>query len=59
MNEATPLLPSADDVANRAVLRDGSVVSIRVTEPADRDAMRRFFHDLSIESRRLRFFSLA
>src|SRR6185436_1956477 len=59
MNEAVPLLPSADDAVNRAVLRDGSVVTIRATEPADRDAMRRFFHDLSIESRRLRFFSLA
>ena len=59
MNEAVPLLPSADDAANRAVLRDGSVVTIRATEPADHDAMRRFFHDLSIESRRLRFFSLA
>ena len=59
MNEAIPLLPSADDLANRAVLRDGSVVTIRATEPADHDALRRFFHDLSIESRRRRFFSLA
>jgi acetate---CoA ligase (ADP-forming) len=59
MNEAVPLLPSADDLADRAVLRDGSVVTIRATEPADHDALRRFFHDLSIESRRRRFFSLA
>jgi acetate---CoA ligase (ADP-forming) len=59
MNEATPSLPTADDLANRAVLRDGSVVTIRATEPADRDALRRFFHELSLESRRRRFFSVA
>jgi acetate---CoA ligase (ADP-forming) len=59
MNEAPPPLPSADDVANRAVLRDGSVVSVRPTAAADRDALRRFFHDLSAESRRRRFFSIA
>src|SRR5262245_48556711 len=59
MNEAAPLLPSADDAANRAVLRDGSVVAIRASEPGDHDALRRFFHDLSLESRRRRFFSIA
>ena len=41
------------------MLRDGSVVTIRTTDPADHDALRRFFHELSPESRRLRFFSLA
>src|SRR5262249_51736609 len=40
----------------RAVLRDGSVAAIRPAGPADHDAVRRFFHDLSPESRRLRFF---
>jgi len=59
MNEAVPSLPTADDLANRALLRDGSVVSIRPTEASDRGALRRFFHDLSMESRRRRFFSVA
>ncbi len=43
----------------RAVLRDGSVADLRVAVPADHDAVRRFFHDLSPESRRRRFFSIA
>ena len=59
MNEAAPPLPSADDLANRAVLRDGSVVTIRATDASDHEALRRFFHDLSIESRRRRFFTIA
>src|SRR5436309_1733027 len=59
MNEAAPSLPTSDDLVNRAVLRDGSVISIRPTEAADRDALRRFFHDLSVESRRRRFFTAA
>src|SRR5262245_45095010 len=59
MNEAAPSLPTSDDLANRALLRDGSVVTIRASEPADHDALRRFFHDLSLESRRRRFFSIA
>src|SRR5690242_17202798 len=59
MNEASPSLPTADDLSNRAVLRDGSVVTIRPAEAADRDALRRFFHELSVESRRRRFFSVA
>src|SRR5437763_15242159 len=59
MNEAVPSLPTADDLAHRAVLRDGSVVSIRPTDASDREALRRFFHDLSTESRRRRFFSVA
>src|SRR5262245_19704717 len=58
MNEATPSLPASDDLANRALLRDGSVATIRPTEPSDADALRRFFHDLSTESRRRRFFTI-
>ena len=37
------------------MLRDGSVASLRVADKTDRDALRRFFHDLSPESRRQRF----
>jgi GNAT superfamily N-acetyltransferase len=43
----------------RAELRDGSVAALRVTRPADRNALRRFFHELSPGSRQHRFFSLA
>jgi acetyl coenzyme A synthetase (ADP forming)-like protein len=42
----------------RIVLRDGTVASVRVATPADRDRLRRFFHELSPESRRRRFFSV-
>lgn len=59
MQRLTPTLPSLDDAALRAVLRDGSVVTLKVAEPADHDAVRRFFHDLSPESRRRRFFAIA
>ena len=40
------------------MLRDGSGATLRVTQPADHDALRRFFHELSPESHRHRFFSL-
>ena len=59
MQRLTPSLPTADDAALRAVLRDGSVVTLKIAEPADHDAVRRFFHDLSPESRRRRFFAIA
>jgi acetate---CoA ligase (ADP-forming) len=55
----TPPLPAIDDPRLRAVLRDGSAISLRIAGPSDHDALRRFFHDLSPESRRRRFFSLA
>ena len=38
--------------ANRLVLRDGSVATVRPATPADREAVRRFYHDQSPESRR-------
>ena len=41
--------------ANRLVLRDGSVATVCPATPADCDAVRRFYHDLSAESRRRRF----
>jgi hypothetical protein len=50
-------LPAVDDLTvHRLVLRDGSVASVRPAGPSDREAMRRFFHELSPESRRHRFF---
>ena len=50
-------LPAGDLVDSpRLVLRDGTVASVRIAEPADREAIRRFFHDLSPDSRRKRFF---
>jgi acetate---CoA ligase (ADP-forming) len=55
----SPPLPSADDTAARAILRDGSVVGLRLTQPSDHAALARFFHEMSPESRRMRFFGLA
>ena len=48
--------PAVDAITTtRLVLRDGSTAGVRASSPADRDAMRRFFHDLSPNSRRRRF----
>jgi acetyl coenzyme A synthetase (ADP forming)-like protein len=58
MHPLAPSPPSVDDpAAPRLVLRDGTVASVRRSVPEDRPAMRQFFHDLSPESRRLRFFT--
>jgi acetate---CoA ligase (ADP-forming) len=59
MRALSPPLPAADDTASRAVLRDGSVVQLRMAAPSDHQALTRFFHELSPESRRLRFFAIA
>ena len=57
MQTLFPPLPAADELnAHRLVLRDGSVAIVRPAGPSDREAMRRFFHELSPESRRHRFF---
>src|SRR5512143_3673374 len=55
------LPPTYQDSAEsgRLILRDGSVALIRVSTPDDRDALRQFFHGLSPESKRRRFFSIA
>jgi acetyl coenzyme A synthetase (ADP forming)-like protein len=45
--------------AGRALLRDGSAAHIRPAAPADRDALDRFFRDLSAESRYRRFLSVS
>ncbi|HSB64082.1 MAG TPA: GNAT family N-acetyltransferase [Thermoanaerobaculia bacterium] len=55
------LPPTYQDSAEsgRLILRDGSTAFIRPSEPGDLDAMREFFHQLSPESKRRRFFSAA
>ena len=51
--------PPADSTTARLLLRDGSTAGLRESTPADRDAMRRLFHDLSPASRRRRFLAMA
>jgi acetate---CoA ligase (ADP-forming) len=56
----TPPLPAGDHIDSpRLVLRDGTVASVREVTASDREAIRQFFHDLSPESRRKRFFTPA
>lgn len=58
MRPATPPLPASDEMESpRLVLRDGTVASVRAAELSDREALRRFFHNQTLESRRLRFFT--
>ena len=58
MHALAPSPPAIDDAAApRLVLRDGTVASVRRSTPGDRAAMQRFFHELSPESRRKRFFT--
>src|SRR5262249_44857318 len=58
MHTISPSLPAADDIAApQIVLRDGSVVTVRPSTMDDLPAVRRFFHDLSAESRYRRFFT--
>jgi acetyl coenzyme A synthetase (ADP forming)-like protein len=58
VHSLAPSPPAVDDLAApRVVLRDGTVASVRRSTPGDREAMRRFFHELSPESRRRRFFT--
>ena len=55
------LPPTYQDSAEsgRLILRDGSTAFIRPSEPGDLDALREFFHQLSPESKKRRFFSAA
>jgi acetyl coenzyme A synthetase (ADP forming)-like protein len=50
--------PAISDVGVDVLLRDGSSVRLRRVGPDDRDRIRRFFADLSQESRYFRFFGL-
>lgn len=59
MRPGSPPLPAVADASNRLMLRDGTVASLRQATPDDRAAVRRFFSDLSPESRHRRFLSLA
>jgi acetyl coenzyme A synthetase (ADP forming)-like protein len=57
MQQVSPPLPATEEMQDRrVVLRDGSVATVRTATPEDRDAVRRFFHELSPESKRKRFF---
>src|SRR6266496_5673959 len=55
------LPPTYQDSAEsgRLILRDGSTAFIRLSGSSDREPLREFFHQLSPESRRRRFFSSA
>jgi len=58
----TLFLPPAfqDSVeSGRLILRDGSTAQVRPAEPDDREALRAFFHQLSTQSKKHRFFSSA
>src|SRR5262245_39496169 len=58
MRPITPPLPAGDQIDSpRLVLRDGTVASVREVTAADRESIRQFFHDLSPDSRRKRFFT--
>lgn len=52
---ASPAPASEDLGVPRLILRDGSSAAVRLAMPTDRDELRRFFRDLSPESRRQRF----
>jgi succinyl-CoA synthetase alpha subunit len=55
------LPPAFQDSAEsgRLILRDGSTAQIRPSQPEDREALADFFHQLSSQSKRHRFFSSA
>src|SRR5215510_9848319 len=60
MRPITPPLPARDQIDSpRLVLRDGTVASVREAAAADRASIQKFFHDLSPDSRRKRFFTPA
>jgi acyl-CoA synthetase (NDP forming)/RimJ/RimL family protein N-acetyltransferase len=52
-------MPTAPAPTSRLVLRDGSSAGVRPATVSDREAIRRFFEELSPSSRRLRFLAPA
>lgn len=52
-------MPTTPAATSRLVLRDGSTAGVRPATASDRDAVRRFFDELSPTSRRLRFLATA
>src|SRR5438067_7528899 len=59
MRVISPPLPPSEQMPSRLTLRDGTTASIHVATRHDAVALRRFFHELSPESHRRRFFTLA
>src|SRR5262249_44158180 len=57
MRVVTPV--AVEQTPSRVILRDGTTAIVRLASRDDRDDLRRFFHGLSPESRRRRFFSFA
>lgn len=58
MRQVPAARPADDQIDSpRLVLRDGTVATVRASLASDTDAIRRFFHTLSAESRRNRFFT--
>ena len=52
-------MPALSAPTSRLVLRDGSTAGVRPATASDREAMFRFFDELSPASRRLRFLAAA
>jgi acetyl coenzyme A synthetase (ADP forming)-like protein len=52
-----PTPSQESDESGRLTLRDGTTAHLRPATPEDQDALSKFFHDLSIESRYRRFLS--
>lgn len=59
MHPGSPPFPALADASNQVVLRDGTVATLRPATARDKAAVRRFFEDLSPESRQSRFLSIA
>ncbi|HTI39646.1 MAG TPA: GNAT family N-acetyltransferase, partial [Vicinamibacterales bacterium] len=60
MRNIPAALPAADDLDSaRLILRDGTSATVRPAEPHDKALIVRFFHDLSVNARWHRFFSLS
>ena len=56
LHQTAPSIPAEDELGDpRLILRDGSAAVVRSANPADRAELRRFFSDLSPESRYRRF----
>jgi acetate---CoA ligase (ADP-forming) len=58
MQRANPSMPAVDASGQQVVLRDGTVATLRPSVAEDRAAVAQFFHALTPESRRRRFFTV-
>ena len=60
MRNVPGTLPAADDLDSaRLILRDGTTAIVRPAVPQDKALIVRFFHDLSLDARWRRFFSVS